>query len=206
MIETQISIPETKLQSNAVGGGEGAIFKDSLTALRNEVPADIFKETVANKTENESVKKSGDAGNETVERIPTRNEALEGQCHPDTGVPFKAKEVENGQGETVEGVFPEFDKDFIAQLPEELLQESDSVQFKECNEQLKEWVESHHEEAGDLFDREQLDDIANGHTPEGYTWHHSENIGEIELVDTEIHAKTGHTGGKVIWGGGCENR
>lgn len=206
MIETQISIPETKLQSDAVGSGEGAIFKESLTALRNEVPAEIFKDAVTNKIENDSLSNSGDIGSEQVKRIPCRNERHDGQCHPDTGVPFKTKEVENAQGETLEGVFAEFDPFFVAQLPEELLQESDSKQFNECNEQLKDWVESHPDEATDLFDKEQLDDIANERTPEGLTWHHSENKGEMQLVDSEVHAKTGHTGGKSVWGGGRENR
>lgn len=206
MVETQISIPETKLQSDAVRSGEGAIFKDPLNALRNEVPAEIFKDAVSNKIENDSLSNSGDIGSEQVERFPCRNERLDGQCHPDTGIPFKTKEVENAQGETVEGVFPEFDPVVVVQLPDELLQESDSEQFKKCNEQLIDWVDSHPEEAIDLFDDEQLDDIAIGRTPEGFTWHHCENKGEMQLVDSEVHAKTGHTGGKSVWGGGHENR
>ncbi|MFD0050074.1 HNH endonuclease [Actinomycetes bacterium NPDC127524] len=43
-------------------------------------------------------------------------------------------------------------------------------------------------------------------TPEGYTWHHSEVPGKLELVDEEIHAETGHTGGRELWGDGLENR
>lgn len=42
----------------------------------------------------------------------------------------------------------------------------------------------------------------NGETPEGYTWHHHEEPGIIQLVDTEIHAQTGHTGGSELWGEG----
>lgn len=32
-------------------------------------------------------------------------------------------------------------------------------------------------------------------TPKGYTWHHHQDKGRMQLVETEIHAKTGHTGG-----------
>jgi len=32
-------------------------------------------------------------------------------------------------------------------------------------------------------------------TPEGYTWHHHQDRGLMQLVDTEVHAKTGHNGG-----------
>lgn len=60
-METQVSIPETKLQIDSIGGREVDFFKDSLTALRNEVPADIFKEAAANKT--------AEAGNAQVESV-----------------------------------------------------------------------------------------------------------------------------------------
>ncbi len=32
-------------------------------------------------------------------------------------------------------------------------------------------------------------------TPKGYTWHHHQTRGRMQLVETEVHAKTGHTGG-----------
>ncbi len=141
-----------------------------------------------------------------VEKFTTRNQHLDGNNHPETGVPFKRKEVETGNGETVEGVFPEFNRCFEAQLPDEMLQGSDKVQFDECNQQLKSWTEQNPEEASKVFNQEQLEDIEAGKTPEGYTWHHAEDKGKMELVDSETHAQTGHTGGKSIWGGGSENR
>ena len=38
---------------------------------------------------------------------------------------------------------------------------------------------------------------ANGkpQTPKGYTWHHKDADGTMELVETNIHSKVGHTGG-----------
>ncbi len=133
-----------------------------------------------------------------------RNEHLEGKEHPKTGVPFERKEVEVN-GEKREVVVPKFESKFDAQLPEELYEASDSKQFEECNKQLKEAIENN-QDLREQFDAEQLEQIENGDTPDGYTWHHDAEAGKMQLVDTETHQKTGHTGGRVIWGGGNENR
>lgn len=143
--------------------------------------------------------------NENKNELSTRNSQLEGKNHPETGVPFERKEVETETGEKKEGVFPVFDSEFDVQLPEELEQTKDKEQFNHCNEKLKEAVEKD-SKLKEKFDDEQLEQIENGDTPDGYTWHHSEDKGKMELVDSEIHAKTGHTGGKTVWGGGSENR
>lgn len=136
--------------------------------------------------------------------LTTRNSNLEGQKHPETGVAFERKEVETTEG-IKEGVFPQFDSLFNAELPEELEKASDREQFKECNVQLKENVE-HNSELKEKFTVEQLEQIEDKETPDGYTWHHSEETGKMQLVESGVHAKTGHTGGKSIWGGGTENR
>ncbi|WP_341302435.1 HNH endonuclease [Lysinibacillus sp. FSL H8-0500] len=140
-----------------------------------------------------------------IERIPSRNQDLEGKKHPDTGVPFIVKVVENSEGELVEVVVPEFDSAFDAQLPEGLYESTDNEQFSECNRQLKEAVQNDPELATKFTD-EQLEQIMDGETPDGYTWHHDAEKGKMQLVDTKTHAQTGHTGGKSIWGGGSVNR
>lgn len=122
--------------------------------------------------------------------IKTINENLKDQNHPVTDVPFKEKTVVTDKGEELIGVFPEFESVYDVQLPEDLYLESDGKQFKECNRQLKEDFESNSELAK-RFDEEQLDQIKNGETPDGYTWHHNEKRGKMQLVDSEIHAKTG---------------
>lgn len=35
-------------------------------------------------------------------------------------------------------------------------------------------------------------------TPTGYTWHHSYELGELQLIPTELHKAVQHTGGKAI--------
>ena len=37
-------------------------------------------------------------------------------------------------------------------------------------------------------------------------WHHSEQPGVLQLVDKDLHDKSGHTGGRNLWGGGTEHR
>lgn len=138
--------------------------------------------------------------------IPTKNSNLEGTAHPVTGVEFVRKTVETDTGELVEGVFPDFESIHDVQLPPELEKATDNVQFKECNSQLKDWVVKNPEQAKEKFSEEQLVDIMSGRTPDECTWHHNEDKGKMQLMDSEIHAKTGHTGGKKIWGGGDDNR
>jgi len=36
-------------------------------------------------------------------------------------------------------------------------------------------------------------------TPKGQTWHHHQDRGRMQLVDTKIHSSTGHTGGFSLW-------
>lgn len=136
--------------------------------------------------------------------LVTRNECLEGTEHPVTGVPFERMTVDN-----IEGVFPRFESAFDAKIPEELYEESDYRQFKCCCEQLNEAIERDPALKAQ-FSPEQLQQIRegvlDGAAPEGYIWHHDVEPGKIQLVDSDIHAMTGHTGGRVVWGGGNENR
>lgn len=140
----------------------------------------------------------------SVEKIKCRNEELAGAEHPDTGVPFEKKQVEI-DGKSYEVVVPQFESTYDAQLPEDKYKATDREQFKECNSQLKEDV-AKNKELKEQFDEEQLEQINDGETPDGYTWHHDAEAGKMQLVDTKTHRRTGHTGGRVIWGGGTDNR
>ena len=61
-------------------------------------------------------------------------------------------------------------------------------------------------EVAKKFTNEQLEQIRNGDTPDGYVWHHNEELGKMQLVKSDILAQTGHTGGRSLWGGGSEFR
>lgn len=140
--------------------------------------------------------------------IITRNESLEGDNHPITGVLFERKTVEVN-GENIEGVFPVFDAIYEAKLPKDMYEKSDKEQFKECNNQLYKDIEQY-PVLKNQFNEEQLEQIKygtiDGTAPDGYVWHHNEEAGKMQLVDFETHTKTGHTGGRSIWGGGNSNR
>ncbi|GHY18720.1 HNH endonuclease [Vibrio cholerae] len=135
--------------------------------------------------------------------LRTINESKEGQTGED-GVIYERKTVEIN-GVEIEGVFPQFNSAIDVQLPEELIQARDTAQAEYANEALKEKVDSDPAFA-EQFNDEQLEQIKNGETPDGYTWHHSEEYGEMQLISTEDHNNNRHTGGKAIWGGGKENR
>lgn len=138
------------------------------------------------------------------EQIKCRNENLEGQEHPETGVPFERRQVDI-DGKRYEVVVPKFESAYDAQLPENMYEATDREQFKECNMQLQKEIVTN-KDLREQFDDEQLEQIENGDTPDGYTWHHDAEAGKMQLVDTETHQKTGHTGGRSIWGGGTESR
>lgn len=135
--------------------------------------------------------------------IKTINEGKEGQTG-ENGVLYERKTVVIN-GVEIEGVFPQFNSVIDVQLPEELIQARDSAQAEYANEALKEKVNNDPEFAKQFSD-EQLEQIENSETPDGYTWHHSEEYGEMQLISTEDHQNNRHTGGKAIWGGGKENR
>lgn len=137
--------------------------------------------------------------------IKTRRDDLVGQKHPETGVSYVIKEVENDKGERVIGVFPQFESIFDVQLPEDKISASDPEQFAEGNRQLKERCDID-PEFRSQFNEIQLNYINSGKTPIGFTWHHDAEKGKMQLVTEITHLDTRHTGGKAIWGGGKENR
>lgn len=55
------------------------------------------------------------------------------------------------------------------------------------------------------FNQRQIEQIENGITPDGYTWHHDGNPppGKLQLVKSDIHEQVRHTGGYSLW---CERK
>ncbi|MBU9723516.1 MULTISPECIES: HNH endonuclease [Bacillaceae] len=137
--------------------------------------------------------------------LMTHNSHLDGQHHPTTGVFYEAQTVELENGAEVVGVFPVFEGVADVYLPEEMYQDSDYLHFSYANQQLVEMVNADPSLANE-FTGMQLEQIYAGETPDGFTWHHHEDLGRIQLVDEEIHAKSGHSGGRTIWGGGSDAR
>ncbi|KAA0813194.1 integrase [Bacillus licheniformis] len=118
---------------------------------------------------------------------------LKNKKHPITGVPYD----KNG--------FPIFKHVGEVKIDKKFYKSSDAVQFRQATLLLKEKLEKKPELKKAFTDR-QLQQISKGKKPEGYTWHHHQKDGIMQLVDSDIHGKTGHTGGRNIWGGGSQNR
>lgn len=135
------------------------------------------------------------------------NEDLAGSEHPETGVPFVEKTVTLPDGESVTGVFPVFESEFEVTIDESLYLQSDYIQFSYANVELYEAIQADPSLAEELgLSDEDLQTLSNGDTPEGYTWHHNEEPGILQIVNQEEHSNTGHIGGREIWGGGNEYR
>ena len=94
---------------------------------------------------------------------------------------------------------------FETSLTKNLYSASDYQHIKYCNEQLSQVYENGTLDTEQFTDR-QLEQVRNGDTPEGYTWHHHEEPGRMQLVDSEVHRQTSHVGGRSLWGGGREAR
>jgi hypothetical protein len=140
-----------------------------------------------------------------VHMIETINEDLEGTKHDVTGVPFERDTVLIPNGDVVSGVYPTFDVEYSTSISESLFLTSDAIQFHAANEQLSIELQGNSELLAQ-FTFEQIEQIHAGETPDGYVWHHHQEPGRLELVDEQIHAQTGHSGGRSLWGGGSEYR
>lgn len=142
-----------------------------------------------------------------AEELETRNMDLAGDTHDSTNVPFEKNIVESDTGKPVEGVFPVFDPAFEMELPSDVLQETDTIHIGIANMELHEAIMNNPNLADELeLSAKDVDNLYSSVTPDGYHWHHHEEIGRMQLVDENIHQETGHTGGRNVWGGGTEAR
>ncbi|MFV8830411.1 HNH endonuclease [Alkalihalobacterium sp. APHAB7] len=139
--------------------------------------------------------------NVEVAIIETINADLDGTAHPESGVHYETSTVQLQDGTVVQGVFPVFESVYNAELPEEYYESSSYTHVKLSNDQLYEAIHLSPELKAQFSDL-QLEQIYDGETPDGYTWHHHEQPGKMQLMDTVIHAQSGHTGGMSLWGGG----
>ena len=135
-------------------------------------------------------------------KIDTINSGLEGSRHPATDVPFTSDTMELPDGRVIEGVFPEFKPEAEVHLnPNENGDYKGTRENHEAdaNKNLKEQI-ANNPELRDKFTSEQLKQVENGDTPDGYTWHHHQEPGKMQLVDQKTHNATAHTGGYSLWG------
>lgn len=134
-----------------------------------------------------------------VFHLDCRNSGMEGTRHPVTGVAFERRTV-SINGVRIEGVFPKFQSITGLRLPERLYRATEADQFRYLNQQLREAIDKDPQLRA-KFTEQQIKMIESGRNPAGFTWHHNETRGVMQLVETAEHAATGHTGGDSIWCG-----
>lgn len=52
------------------------------------------------------------------------------------------------------------------------------------------------------FTKREISEFKNGDVPSKYTWHHHQDSGVLQLVETKIHSNVKHVGGFSLWGKG----
>ena len=126
----------------------------------------------------------------TVLRKNEKNAKLAGKRHPDTGIVF------DDRG------FPIFDD--VAKFDTRIPSGAVAVQnrkkhMRAASTQLDESIRRG-EVSASRFTKEQLVAIR-AHEPHipGYAWHHHQEVGRMQLVPEDIHARTGHAGGFDVW-------
>jgi hypothetical protein len=70
---------------------------------------------------------------------------------------------------------------------------------KICNGRLKDEIAKKPELRAKFTDV-QLEQIESGKTPKGYTWHHTDEPGRMQLVESGVHSRCKHLGGFAMWG------
>lgn len=116
------------------------------------------------------------------DRFLVRNADGSVKLSPD-GSRFYKKKIDFGDGEfreiTIEynkHGYPVFGEHVVEERNIEWLRGSDYYDFKAANER-----------AG--FPSK----------PKGYSWHHNEKMGKMQLINTKIHEAFSHTGGRKVW-------
>jgi hypothetical protein len=126
----------------------------------------------------------------TIPPSNAKNVKVAGQRHPKTGIVFDQRG------------FPIFDDvaQFESQLPRSISSVKDrATHMREATRQVRDAIES-----GQIprsrFSQAQLEAIDAGEaTIPGFTWHHHQDVGRMQLVPRAIHRQTGHVGGFDLW-------
>jgi hypothetical protein len=98
------------------------------------------------------------------------------------------------------GNYPDFSAYAVVdvQLPPDLWNASDAQQFRWLNEHL--FAADGAQSKG--FPWNQGSNVGSDTPPHGYTWHHHQQPGRMQLVPFGIHGAVQHSGGRQVWAGG----
>lgn len=96
--------------------------------------------------------------------------------------------------------FPKYKRKFQMTISNKYLKYGRGKHFTEANKVLKAAYKKNPKEFKKKFTKNELKDIEKGKTPRNHTWHHHQDRGKMQLVDSEDHKAAKHTGGIAIWG------
>ncbi len=170
-------------EGNEIETMEGAAQVTRIEKTRHEDQVDVYNVQVE-EWETYFVSES----QAFVHNCSQRNEHLAGKKHPVTGVKYD----DDG--------YPVFKAKCEVQLNPEDYCKSRSTHKRRANKAIYERAMKDNT-LGSKFSKKDLALMREGKTPKGYTWHHHQDPGRMQLVDKKIHKATGHTGGYNIWGG-----
>ncbi|QNR97485.1 hemagglutinin repeat-containing protein [Stenotrophomonas sp. 169] len=146
----------------------------------------------AYRSELEAVYGSANIVSTTVPPAGAKNARLAGKSHPVTGVVFDSRG------------FPIFDDitAFDVKIPpQKFLSASYENQMRLATQELAGAIQAGAVKVAGFTPR-QLEQIRSGSKKiEGYTWHHHQESGRMQLVPEIVHQKTGHVGGEAIGSG-----
>lgn len=187
-----------------VGKGTEKVIDSILSTVENAKvlkkitdAIDSAKDAVKTSQIAKRVQKNASRGYEFVD---TMNKKLVGKIHDATGVEFSLKRLKYSTGQMIQGVFPKFESFAEVTLKKDLYKASFNDQKEYCLKKLQEMTRPVVGKYRKNFTDKQLEQIASGVLPDGFTWHHNEEEGLMQLVDSVIHDATAHTGGMSLWG------
>lgn len=210
------STKRTMLESDMVASSRKQVFTEGMKGKLNEAAKSVERNRTAEglslrdltNGEKERLRRIGmssaniekcKADEKGIFHLDCRNSSLEGTQHQVSGVSFERRRI-SINGIMIEGVFPKFQSVVELRLPENLQRAAENKQFDYLNAQLREAIRAN-SSLRTKFTEQQIKMIESGRNPAGYTWHHNESRGVMQLVETSKHAVTGHTGGDSIWCG-----
>ena len=135
---------------------------------------------------------NGNVTSTTVPPYSAKNVQLAGQRHSETGVVFDQRGYPIFDNHTA------YDTRFTGT---DFSSASDQTLMRMGTRDLRTTIETN-PQLRSQFNATQLQAIQSGNAKiPGYTWHHHQDTGRMQLVDQTVHRRTGHIGGEAMSGG-----
>lgn len=112
---------------------------------------------------------------------------MAGKTHKKTGIRFDKKG------------FPKFKSIYTVKLERECYKKSREYHFYHASKKV--YLQAlKNRQLKSKFTKNELEQFKRGDVPSRFTWHHHQDKGVLQLVDSKIHADVNHIGGFSIWG------